>query len=257
MTTNKVVIVTGASSGIGASIAIALSKKKVGLVINYNKNMIGSEKVCAECLKNGADALTIKANVADKADCFSLVEKTLSYFGKIDLLVNNAAITRFVPHQNLAGLNQKDFSEIYQTNVIGPFQMAHASRKALEESSGAIVNISSHAGFSGLGSSIAYAASKGALNTLTLSLARALAPKISVNAVCPGFVDTNWAIQNFGDVGFKQFKKKIAEISPLKMIVEPEDVAQAAIWLGLEARAITGQLLVVDAGTHLSIETPL
>ena len=126
---------------------------------------------------------------------------------------------------------------------------------------GSIVNVSSHSGFSGIGSSIAYASSKGALNTLTLSLARALAPEIRVNAVCPGYVDTPWheksPYASKTDEGAAAFRQRIAEKSALKRLTTPDDVAEAACWFALGGLAITGETLIIDGGTHLTVGSPL
>jgi 3-oxoacyl-[acyl-carrier protein] reductase len=136
--------------------------------------------------------------------------------------------------------------------------MARAAAPLLTASgAGAIVNISSHSAFTGLGSSMAYAASKGALNTLTLSLARALAPEVRVNAICPGFVDTRWTRGTMDEAAYETFKARVAESAPLKRMTMPEDVAEAALWFIEGGRAITGQFLVVDGGNHLNVNLPL
>ena len=122
---------------------------------------------------------------------------------------------------------------------------------------GSIVNISSHSGISGMGSSIAYAASKGALNTMTLGLARAFSPDVRVNAICPGFVDTDWMSKKLDQKELQKFKKKVSEISPLQEIVSAEDVAEATSWFALGGNLITGQLLVIDGGVHLTINSPI
>ena len=127
----------------------------------------------------------------------------------------------------------------------------------MKKTKGSIINISSHSGFSGMGSSIAYAASKGALNTLTVGLARSLSPEIRVNAVCPGFVDTNWMKPFIGKKKLDDFKRNAASISPLLRIVTPEEVAEATCWFALGGLSITGQLLVIDGGTHLTINSPV
>ena len=138
-------------------------------------------------------------------------------------------------------------------NAQGPVSVADLAEKL----SGAVVNISSHSGFSGIGSSIAYAASKGALNTLTLSPAPSLAPDIRVNAVCPGFVDTDWMAAKLQGAALKEFKRNTAQIAPLKRIVSVREIAEATRWFALGGASITGQLLVVDGGTHLTVGAPL
>ena len=179
-------------------------------------------------------------------------------WGRIDLLVNNAGVTRYVDQQDLEGLNKDDFEHIMGVNISGTYQMTRAAAPHLKKSANAaIVNVSSHSGFSGIGSSMAYAASKGALNTMTLSLARSLAPAIRVNGVCPGFVDTDWMSAKLDAQELSAFKEKVAAISPLKRIVTAQDVAEAVCWFATGARSITGQLLVIDGGTHLTTGNPL
>ena len=137
--------------------------------------------------------------------------------------------------------------------------MIRAAAPHLRQSpQGAIVNVSSHSGINGDGSSLAYAASKGALNTMTIGLARSLAPDIRVNAVCPGFVDTSWALAWQSEDSYRGFRDKVATMAPLKSIPSADDVAEAIVWLaGSKSQRITGQLLVIDSGTHLAVASPL
>src|SRR6185437_8152973 len=156
----------------------------------------------------------------------------LQAWGRIDILVNNAGTTKFVAHADLDGLSAGDFTDIYNVNVVGPFQLIRACRQALAaHGDGAIVNVSSIAGLVGLGSSIAYAASKGALNTMTLSLARALAPEIRVNAVCPGYVSTPWFTNRFGEEFSERLASTAGEANPLHRVAEAGDVANAIVFL--------------------------
>ncbi|HLF22857.1 MAG TPA: SDR family oxidoreductase, partial [Burkholderiales bacterium] len=191
---NTVCIVTGSATGIGAACAIELAKKGCHTVINYTKSEAEAAATAKACEQLGVETLLVKANVADDADCRRMAEAALKKWGRIDGLVNNAGITKFAPnHGDLDALQADDFQRIYAVNVIGTYQMTRAVAPAMKsQGKGAIVNVSSIAGIRGSGSSIAYAASKGALNTMTLSLARGLAPEIRVNAVCPGLVETRW-----------------------------------------------------------------
>ena len=189
----KVAIITGSSQGLGASIAIKLSQRNINLVINYSNNKDMALKIKDECVNNGVEAITVQADVSSDDDCKKLVQETIDTFGKVDILVNNAGTTKFADHSKLDKLNDEDFINIYKVNVIGPYQMIRAVEPIMKENGfGSVVNISSIAGKTGIGSSIAYAASKGALNTMTLSLAKALGPEIRVNTVCPGFIGTGW-----------------------------------------------------------------
>ena len=191
---NKVAIVTGSSSGVGAATAKLLASLGCNLVINYNSNSAGADAVATECEKHGAETLTVKANVANDEECKSLANEAIQKWGRIDVLVNNAGTTKFVDHSNLEGLSAEDFHKIYGVNVIGAYQMVRAVSEQMksQQSGGAIVNVASIAGVAGVGSSIAYAASKGAMITMTLSLARVLGPSIRVNVVCPGFIEGEW-----------------------------------------------------------------
>src|SRR5262245_60038208 len=178
---SKVAIVTGASSGIGAASAVELARRGWSVVINYARSEAEANRVAAGC----GDALVVQADVGDDDACRALAQTTLERWGRIDALVNNAGTTKFVDHANLDGLSADDFLRIYRINVVGAFQMTRACAPALKACRGAVVNVSSVAAQLTLGSSIAYGASKAALNMMTRSLARSLGPEIRVNAVCP------------------------------------------------------------------------
>ena len=184
----RVALITGASSGIGAATARLLAARGCGIAINFSKSRTAAEAVAAECRKSGVDTLLVQGNVASDTDCRRIVDEAVSHFGHLDYLVNNAGTTKFVAHRDLAGLSAQDFLDIYAVNTIGPFQMVRAAEPYLRATKGAIVNVSSIAGVVAVGSSLAYVASKAALNGLTLGLARVLAPEVRINSVCPGFV---------------------------------------------------------------------
>jgi 3-oxoacyl-[acyl-carrier protein] reductase len=247
----KVAIVTGSATGIGAAIARALAQAGWNLVINFTQSAAEARRTAVACRRAGADALLVAGDVSKDADCRAIVKAALLRWRRIDALVNNAGVTRFVKADDLAGLSAEDFQHIFAVNLLGCYQMTRAASPSLKRSQGAVLNISSHSGFSGMGSSMAYAASKGALNTMTLGLARALAPEVRVNALCPGFVDTRWTRRRMTASAYRAFKRGIAEASPLGRMVVPEDVAEAALWFIAGGRSITGQLLVIDGGTHL------
>jgi 3-oxoacyl-[acyl-carrier protein] reductase len=255
--TRKVAIVTGSATGIGAAIAKALAAAGWNLVINYTMSAAEARRTAAACERLGADALVVQGDVAEDKDCRALVRTALARWRRIDALVNNAGMTKFVKAEDLAGLNAEDFQRIFAVNLLGAYQMTRAAAPALARSQGAVLNVSSHSGFTGLGSSIAYAASKGALNNMTLALARVLAPRVRVNAVCPGFVDTRWTRRRMTSAAYRSFKRGIEETAPLGRMVAPEDVAEAALWFILGGRSITGQLLVIDSGNHLNVSEPL
>ncbi len=248
---NKVAIITGASSGIGAASALALAKRGWSVVVNFSRSEAQARQVAASC----ADAIAVQADVAEDAECRKLVQAALDKWGRLDALVNNAGTTKFVPHGDLDGLSADDFLRIYRVNVVGAFQMTRACVPALKASRGAVVNVSSVAAQLGVGSSVAYAASKAALNTMTRSLARSLGPEVRVNAVCPGYVDTPWHHNALGMDRANQVAAHYASAVPLKDYARPDDVADVIVWLIEGARQVTGEAIFVDGGLHITPPT--
>jgi 3-oxoacyl-[acyl-carrier protein] reductase len=249
---NAVCIVTGSATGIGAACAIDLAKKGARVVINYTKSEAEAKETLAACEKFGAEALLVQANIANDADCQRMAQAALEKWGRIDGLVNNAGTTKVAfNHADLNALQAQDFQDIYAVNVIGTFQMIRAVEPAMRKQGyGAIVNVSSIAGVMGTGTSVAYAASKGALNTMTLSLARVLGPQIRVNAVCPGFVETRWLQGALGE-RYETQRAKVAANNPLQKTSTPEDISRAIVWLLEGADLVTGEFIIVDGGMHL------
>ena len=242
----KVAIVTGSSSGIGAACALELSKRGWSVVVNHSKSAAEAQKVVAQC----KDAIAVQADVGEDADCRRLAQAALDKWGRIDALVNNAGTTKFVKHADLEGLSAEDFLRIYRLNVVGPFQMTRACAAALKAAQGAVVNISSVASLLGTGSSVAYGASKAALNAMSLSLARTLAPEVRVNVVAPGYVDTPWQHAMLGTDKARAAAERYASFVPLKDYARPADVAETVAWLVEGARMVTGEVLFVDGGLH-------
>ncbi|MFT4120912.1 SDR family NAD(P)-dependent oxidoreductase [Bradyrhizobium sp.] len=251
-------IVTGSASGLGAATAEILARSGARLVINYSSSQKEAEATAEACRKAGAtEVLVAQGDVSRDEDCRKIVAAAAGW-GRLDMLVNNAGTTKHVAHGNLDGLSAEDFQRLYGVNTIGPFQMVRAARSLLEagaKASGrpsAVVNVSSVAGISGVGSSIAYAASKGALNTMTLSLARALAPLIRVNTVCPGYIDTPWFTKGRGEDGAKQVRDSVVAKVPLKVASSADDIAQLVCFLAMPASSnMTGEVVRMDAGMHL------
>ncbi len=250
----KVILVTGGGTGLGAAIAIGAAKRGAkALLLNYSKSRKEAEATAKAVQAAGAEAQLVQGDVGEDADCRKIAAAATSY-GKLDVLVNNAGTTKHVPkHADLDGLSKEDFLRIYAINTVAPFQMIRACRSLLEASgSGSVLMTSSIAGVTGGGSSVAYAASKGALNTMTLSLARALAPKIRVNAICPGFMDTRWFADAFGAEQLAKIRDNVVKSTPLQVASTAEDIADAALFLISDAsRRITGETLLADAGLHL------
>ena len=245
----KTAIITGGSSGIGASTARELARRGWRVAINYSSNKAAADKVAEEC---GNGAFAAQADVGRDADCRRLAAEVLQKCGTIDALVNNAGTTKLVAHDDLEGLSAEDFQRIFQLNVVAPFQMVRACRAALKASRGTLVNVSSVASVLGTGSSIAYAASKAALETMSMSLARVLAPEVRVNVVAPGHTRTPWHVQMRGEGPTAELEKRYAAVAPLKSVVEPDDVAAAIVWLVDGARNVTGEVIYVDAGMHVA-----
>ena len=248
---SSVSIVTGSSSGVGAATARMLAERGGRVVINYSKSVNAARVVAEECESLGGDILLCQADVSDDDDCRRMVAEAIKKWGRLDALVNNAGTTKFVQHTDMDGLDGSDFQSIYGVNVIGPFQMVRAARNALKASGDAsVVNVASIAGVKGVGSSIAYAASKGALITMTQSLARVLGPEVRVNAVCPGFIEGEWLAEGMGRETYEASKSFLEAKTPLQKTCTPESVAESILGFIEGHSIVTGQHLVLDGG-HL------
>ena len=249
----KVCVVTGSSSGIGAATARLFAVNGWNVVINFSRNAAPAESVAAECRAAGAEVLVIKADISKDDDCRHMAAEVGVAWGRTDVLVNNAGATKFVALKNLDGLSAEDFHRIYSVNVIGSYQMTRAFVPLLKKHPGSgVVNISSVASMMGIGSSIAYMASKGALNAMTVGLARALGPDIRVNAIAPGLVETPWLQEGFGPERYAASVESYKSRAALASVIGPEDVAAAAWWLGASAAKTTGEVLLVDAGLRIT-----
>jgi 3-oxoacyl-[acyl-carrier protein] reductase len=250
--TKKVCVVTGSSSGIGAASAILFAQRGWNVCVNYSKDPQPAEKVAAICKSHGADVLIERADVSDDAQCLQMAKRVKEHFGRCDTLVNNAGTTKFVDLKDLDGLDAADFQKIYAVNVIGPFQMTRAFAPLLRDNVGAaVVNVSSIAPLLGGGSSIAYIASKGALNALTLVLAKVLGPQIRVNVVAPGMVDSPWLRNGLGPERFEAMLRNYEAASALSTLVSPADVAETVYYLGAVASKTTGEVHLVDGGRRI------
>jgi len=248
-----VAIVTGSSSGVGAACAIQLAERGSHVVINYAHNEQGAKNTEEACAQYGVETLVVQADVADDAQCRRLVECAEDKWGRVDALVNNAGTTKFCAHDDMEGLSKQDFLDIYSVNTVGAFQMVRAVAGAMQRGgAGSIVNVASIAAITGVGSSIAYAASKGALVTMTLSLARALGPEIRVNAVCPGFIQGEWLEKGLGSDAYNRMKTGLERAAPLQMTSTADTVSEAILYFLTGAPVITGETLILDGGLHLN-----
>ena len=248
----KVVIVTGSGTGVGAACARLLATHGARVVVNYSRSEQAAADTARACRAAGGEAIVVQADVAQDADCLRLAQAAQDAWGRIDGLVNNAGTTRFVALRDLDGLAADDCQRIYAVNVVGAFQMARACAAALRTTRGAIVNVSSRSTHDGTGSSLAYACSKGALNTLTLGLAKALGPEVRVNAVLPGLIDSRWLREGWGEEVYERVATAYKAQSALQDTLTPEDVAESIVAL-LALPKTTGERLTIDAGRLLGV----
>ena len=238
----KVALVTGSATGAGRACAVRFAKLGFAVGVNYSKSEAEARETAELVRACGVPVLVHKATVGDESQVKEMVARTRAELGGLDVLVNNAGMTHFVAHTDLDALTDAIWDEIFQVNLKGAFYCARAAMPLLRERRGNIVNITSVAGLTGQGSSIPYCASKAALNCLTQSLARAFGPEVRVNAVAPGPILTRWLKGREAQV------EKYLEQAPLKRAADPDDVADAVIYLATGTTLTTGQVLVVDGG---------
>jgi 3-oxoacyl-[acyl-carrier protein] reductase len=250
-TVRKVAIVTGSGTGVGAASAQTLAAHGYDVLINYSKSAAQAEAASDACRNAGADTLLMRGDVADDTDCKALAQAAVGRWGRLDALVNNAGITSFGGAANWDAIDPETFQRVIGVNALGTFQMIRACAPHLKAAHGSIVNVSSIAGVLGIGSSVAYIASKGAVNSMTLYFARAMAPEVRVNAVCPGLITTRWFVDGLGQEGYEKIKAGYEGLAPLGRACSAEDVAEAVLWLVDGARTVTGELLLLDGGVHL------
>ncbi|HXC37835.1 MAG TPA: SDR family oxidoreductase [Burkholderiales bacterium] len=250
----KVCVVTGSTGndGTGSATVKYFAKQGWRVVVNYSKSADAAARVADECKRLGASAvLSLQADVTKDDDCRRMAKSVEESWGRCDVLVNNAATTKFVNHADLDGLSAEDFQTIFGVNVTGVYLMTRAFAALLRNSQGSVVNISSMGGVQGTGSCMAYGASKAALNAMTMSLARVLAPQVRVNAVLPGFITGDWLKNGFGQAAYEAMMKNRIDTSPLANVLDPVDVAEAVWWLGSGPGKLTGELIHLDSGHRL------
>jgi 3-oxoacyl-[acyl-carrier protein] reductase len=254
MTDHPVAIVTGGSRGVGAATAKMLFKNGWNVLITCSSSIEDAKQLAKDCANKNQEVFAFQADVSNDDECMATIDKAIKKWGRIDALINNAGTTKFVwDHSDLDSLDAEDFHYIYGVNVIGPFQMVKAAKEHLLKSTNpCVVNVSSIAGIRGIGSSVAYASSKGALNSMTLSMARNLGP-IRVNAVCPGFIEGEWLKRGMGIEMYEGTKKHIQNTAPLGKTCSPESIAEVIMNLIEKSELITGQLITVDGGVSLNL----
>jgi NAD(P)-dependent dehydrogenase (short-subunit alcohol dehydrogenase family) len=247
------ILITGAASGLGAATARRFVREGWHVAINHlDASQHDAATAIAKSAEPGPRCIAIEGDVTRDADCVRIVQASVDAFGRLDALVNAAGISKMVAHADLHDLSAEDFQRIYAVNTIGPFQMMRAAAPHLKATGqGSVVNISSRAGIAGSGSSIAYAASKGALNTMTLSMARVLAPEVRVNAVCPVLVEGGF-VERLAPQSFAERRARQIAVSPLKRIGHPDEVAETIHWLVASGAMMTGAIVELDFGMHLN-----
>ena len=251
---NPVAIITGGSRGVGKATAILLAAKGWNITVTCTRSINDANEVVKTCQNLGVEAQAVVADVSDNQACLDTVDHTIKKWGCLDCLVNNAGTTKFAfNHGDLDALDGDDFLHIYSVNVVGPFQMVKACRQYLIHSDDPnVINVSSIAGIKGIGSSLAYASSKGALNTMTQSMARNLGP-IRVNAVCPGFIQGEWLRKGLGNDTYDAALANTEKTTPLGLAVTADQVAESIYNLMSLSKVVTGETILLDGGFHLTV----
>ncbi len=248
----KVAIVTGGGTGVGRETSLALARIGYKVVIVYSRSRSEAEETAAEIEAMGSQAMPVQADVADDLACRHMVQATIEKWNRVDVLVNCAGTTSFVPFQDLEAVTDELWQRLYQVNVVGAFHCARAVREPmLAVGGGVIINVSSVAAQLGQGSSIPYCCTKAALDNLTVSLARTFAPHIRVNGIAPGFIDGRWTKNGLGQ-RYDETKAAYERNLPMGCVLTPKDVADALISLITGSRLVTGQTLTVDAGMMIA-----
>lgn len=251
-TSSKAAIITGGATGVGRATALQLSALGYAIALVYSRSAAEAEQTVKDLIAAGGRALAIKADVANDAEVRAMVGEVVRVFGRVDVLVNGAGQTEFIPFDDLDAVADEVWDKLFRVNVVGAFHCARAVRHAmLEAGGGVIINVSSVAAQIAQGSSIPYACSKAALDNLTVSLARTLAPHIRVNAVAPGFITGRWLENGLG-AAYETAKAAFETSLPLHRVCDPADVAQCIVSLITGSTLVTGQTLLVDSGMMIA-----
>ena len=239
----SVALVTGGGTGVGRATSLLLAQRGFDVVVNYSRSSIEAEQTAEEVRATGVEAIAIQADVSSREQVISMAERIKRQWGGLDVVVNNAATTHFIDLGNLADVTQEVWDQILDVNLKGAFWVAQQMVPLMKNrSESAIVNVASMAGVTGAGSCLPYAASKGALMTMTKSLARGLAPQVRVNAVCPGVIESRWLQDH------PEMIEGAMKVTPLGRPSSPEDVAKAIVYLACDAEMMTWQMLQMDGG---------
>ncbi len=238
---SNVVLITGSTSGIGLATARRFVERGDVVVFNSAHSVEAGEHLASITYESSY----VQADIAVAADCDRLIAAVLEKYGRLDILVNNAGTTKVIPHRDLEAASVDVWRAIFDVNVFGTWQLSVAAMSALREHRGAIVNVSSAAGIRPTGSSIPYAASKAALNHMTVLLAKAVGPEVRVNAVAPGLIDTPWTKD------WSTVRSSVEKHAPLGRSGTPDDVADVIVALATTSY-VTGQVLAVDGGLTIA-----
>jgi 3-oxoacyl-[acyl-carrier protein] reductase len=242
----KVALITGSATGIGRAAALEFAREGADVVVNYSRSEAEAKQTQADCAALNVRALLVRADCAREAEVKDMVARAVDELGGVDILVNNAGTTRFVPLPEIDELDDSDWDRIFQLNVKGAFYATRACVPSMRKRGGGlVVNVASVAGLTGAGSSIPYAVSKGAMITLTKSLAKALAPDIRVNAIAPGIVTTRWV------AGREDHVERYARDTPLARAATAEDCARIVVSFAIYGTFLTGEVTLVDGGREM------
>jgi 3-oxoacyl-[acyl-carrier protein] reductase len=243
----KVAVVTGASKGIGASIAKHLAAEGASVVVNYSSSKEGADLVVAQITKNGSKAVAVKANVSKKAEIANLFAETKKAFGRLDILVNNAGIYEFKPIEEVT---EEHFHHQFDLNVLGTLLTTQEAVKHFDATGGSVINLSSIVSTLGMPGASVYSATKAAVNVITISLAKELGPKkIRVNAIAPGMVETEGTATIGLTSAESEMRKHIESQTPVGRIGQPQDIASVAVFLASsDAAWVSGETWFVSGG---------
>jgi 3-oxoacyl-[acyl-carrier protein] reductase len=247
----RVAIVTGGGTGIGRAVALQLARAGAkAVVVCWSRSAAEAQATAEELGSLGVEGVAHKADIAREPEVKAMVAETVRRFGRLDVLVNNAGTTRFIPHADLDALTDEVWDEILGVNVKGTFYASRAAAPELRKVKGVIVNVASVAAHRATGSSIPYAVSKAGIVQLTRALALALAPDVRVNSVSPGLVSSRWFRRAFGEEAAVAQEELAEAATPMRAVATPDDVAHAVMAF-ITADMITGQDLVVDGGRNI------
>jgi 3-oxoacyl-[acyl-carrier protein] reductase len=245
----KVAVVTGASKGIGASIALHLAREGAAVAVNYASSREGAERIVGEITGSGGQAIAVHANVAKQTDIERLFAETIGAFGRVDILVNNAGIYEFAPIEQVTA---EHFHKQFDLNVLGLLLTTQEAVKHFDASGGSVINISSVVSAAALPNAAVYSATKAAVDAVTRSLATELGPRnIRVNSINPGMVETEGTQSQGITHTDSNFRRQVEATTPLGRIAQPRDIAPAVVFLATpEAAFITGQTLFISGGNR-------